>query len=492
MEEEVEVSLHDYLFIILKRRWIVILTFLLVVATTLMVTLLMTPIYEAQTTLWIEKRPVSSSLLPMMIGFPVQEELGTQAEILKSRVIAEQVVKRLSLDKAQKRKNPLKRGDLGKEQRHFNQAVEDFRRKIRVEPIRNTDLIRIKVQDEDPAQAMEIANVLADVFVSLNLTFERGEAKSLYEFTKEQLVVTQQKLKENEEALKRYKEKSGISALGEETRGDIQKIINLEALHSETRTARQAAEVKLKDVRGRLSEFNEKLAVETTVSENRPIKELKTRLADLERRVSALARDYGEQDPRVRQVKKEIEETKEELNIMIANLVSKKTSTITPYLPDMAKPVYQELMGTLIRLETEINSSEAREKALARIIKEHEAKLEKLPAKELELARLMRAVEVNEKIYKLLLGKNEEARIAEAMQIGNIRIVDPAIRPDRPIKPKKRQNVMLGVIIGLMLGIGFAFGVEYLDPSVKTVDEAERISGLPIMGVIPTIKISER
>ncbi|MBU1486562.1 GumC family protein, partial [bacterium] len=444
-------------------------------------------------------------LLPEMMGLPAVGELETQAEILKSRVIAEQVVKRLDLDKKVEREDSFllnlkerifglatfKKEDKEEEHQRFNAVVRSVQGRTRVEPVRNTDLIRVKVEDAHPEQAMEIANALADVFVDLNLTFERGEAKSVYEFTREQLAITKESLRKSEEGLKGYKEKTGISALDEETKGDIQKIVNLETIYSQTRTARQEAEVKLKDVRKQLAELNEKLAIETIVAENREIKDLKAKLAGLELEVESLRRRYGEGSSSVIKAKKELEKTREDLTAMITNLISRKTSTITPYLPDVAKPVYQKLMATLVELETEVNSSEAKEKALASIIKEHESKLEGLPAKELELARLTRASEVDEKIYKFLLEKNEEARIAEAMQIGNIRVVDPAIKPDTPIKPKKRLNAILGAIVGLMLGLGLAFFMEYLDPSIKTVEEAERIGGLPIMGVIPVIKVKD-
>lgn len=499
MEEEV--SLHDYLWVISKRRWIIAFSFLLFTATTIVASLLITPIYEAETTIWIEEMD-TSSLFPTMAGLPVSGELKTQCEVLKSRIIAEEVVKRLGLDKKMDEGGSLfsfikerilhLEGENPSEEERFIGAVFSLQRRTRVEPIRNTDLIRLKVQDEDPTRAMEIANTMADVFVDLNLKFERGEARSIYEFTKAQIKATKERLRKAEEALKRYKETSGISVLDEETRGEVQKIVHLEGIYSQTKSARQAAQVRLEDVRTQLAELNERLAIETIIEENKAIKDLKARLVALEMEVSALTKRYGEEDPRVIRAKDRLIETKDRLSAMITDLISRKTSTITPYLPDMVKPIYQELMGTLIRLETEISALEAKEDALSRTLKEYTQRLERLPAKELELARLMREAEVNEKIYRLLLEKHEEARIAEAMKIGNIRIIDPATKPLKPIKPKKTLNTILGAFIGLFVGVGAAFLVEYLDRSIKTVEEAERIANLPIMGVIPTIKPRKR
>jgi len=110
-----------------------------------------------------------------------------------------------------------------------------------------------------------------------------------------------------------------------------------------------------------------------------------------------------------------------------------------------------------------------------------------LPEAERDLARLTRITSVNAGIYTFLLQKYEEARIARASTISNIDIVDPAIAPTKPVKPKKAQNLLLGLLFGCMLGIGLVFFQEYLDDTIKDAEEAKRIMGLPLLGVIPHI-----
>jgi len=99
----------------------------------------------------------------------------------------------------------------------------------------------------------------------------------------------------------------------------------------------------------------------------------------------------------------------------------------------------------------------------------------------------MRLAKVNADIYTFLLQKNEEARIAKASTISNINIVDPAIAPNKPIKPQKKKNLLLGLLVGLMVGTGLAFFQEYLDDTIKDADEAKKVLGLPLLALIPFI-----
>jgi tyrosine-protein kinase Etk/Wzc len=320
-------------------------------------------------------------------------------------------------------------------------AVENLQEKVEVQPIRKTNLLKVKVCDSDPNQAKQIANTLAEVFVELNLKYDRGEARSVYDFTKRQLEIAKKNLERSENRLKEYREKTGISVLGEEARSNIKKIVELESKVAELRAKRVGIESKLEEVKRQLHPRGEW--------------ELKGVSPDM-KQVELLSQGI------------------------------KNETAIAPYLSDIEKPIYQQLLAELVDLETEIHSLEASEQTLLQTIEEYNKKLNLLPEKELELARLTRAAEVNEEIYKMLLTKNEEARIAEAMEIGNVRIIDPAITPDKPIKPKKKLNTLIGGMLGVMFGFAFAFLREHLDSSIKGVEDVER-ANLPIIGVIPSI-----
>ncbi|MFZ2950585.1 MAG: polysaccharide biosynthesis tyrosine autokinase, partial [Desulfuromonadaceae bacterium] len=128
------------------------------------------------------------------------------------------------------------------------------------------------------------------------------------------------------------------------------------------------------------------------------------------------------------------------------------------------------------------------ETAIQQQLLQYEAKMRTLPTAERDLARLMRLSKVNADIYMFLLQKHEEARIVKASTISNIKVVDPAITPDKPVKPQKKKNLLLGLLVGLMFGVGAAFFIDYLDDTIKDEEEAKRTLGWPMLAMIPAIK----
>jgi capsular exopolysaccharide synthesis family protein len=113
-----------------------------------------------------------------------------------------------------------------------------------------------------------------------------------------------------------------------------------------------------------------------------------------------------------------------------------------------------------------------------------------LPRTEQELANLTRQTQINADVYALLLKKQEEAQILEARTISNVRMIDPPVTPGAPIKPKLSLNLIVAATLGLVLGLGLACFVEYLNDTIKTLEEAEQQVGLPLLGVIPEIPVT--
>jgi tyrosine-protein kinase Etk/Wzc len=125
--------------------------------------------------------------------------------------------------------------------------------------------------------------------------------------------------------------------------------------------------------------------------------------------------------------------------------------------------------------------------ATSEIIEKYNDQLKQLPEKERELAGLKRNAAVSAEIYTFLLQKLEEARIAKASTLSNIRVIDMAVVPQGAISPNIRLNLMLGLIAGLLLAVGIAFFLEFIDDSLKTVEEVERHINRPLYGIIPRI-----
>jgi tyrosine-protein kinase Etk/Wzc len=127
--------------------------------------------------------------------------------------------------------------------------------------------------------------------------------------------------------------------------------------------------------------------------------------------------------------------------------------------------------------------------ALNQKIKFIEEQLTRLPKEELEYARLTREVKLNEELYTLLAKRYKEAQISEADRVQTATIVTPATTPKAPVSPNRATNISLGVFIGTIFGLIFAFVIEHLDTSIATIEEVEEYLGLPVLGVIPHIDV---
>ena len=116
--------------------------------------------------------------------------------------------------------------------------------------------------------------------------------------------------------------------------------------------------------------------------------------------------------------------------------------------------------------------------------------LEQIPAKEVEQARLLRQSQALEDIYKLLNSRLQEARILEAVDDASVRVIDPAVLPAKPVKPRTLLDLILGIALGGMLGVALAFLREYMDETVHTREDVQGSArGAPVLGMIPRIRV---
>ena len=139
--------------------------------------------------------------------------------------------------------------------------------------------------------------------------------------------------------------------------------------------------------------------------------------------------------------------------------------------------------------ETAIRALKAEEDALQQTINNLNKQIEDFAQKEYELTRLSRGIDDNREVYSMLLKQREEARISQAKSERGVKIkvISPALAPSVPIKPKKKLNVLLATILGLVSGFGLAFFVEYFDHTLNSPEEVENHLELPVWGSIKTL-----
>jgi len=300
----------------------------------------------------------------------------------------------------------------------------------------------------------------------------------------EQLDQYQGQLSRSEEALKSYQEKAKVVALDRETEELVRKLAEFETLYNEAKTDFEANKQRLAYIDEQLRQQHIQLDVES-ISSQPYLAELKKQIAEKEGQL-AIFRAQTLDKLGYEQTKSEIQRQGQQIDALKEKFKEEVTKAAATQFVDPAQ-FSGTLFSSKIEVETELQSLMPKVDALRVIVEQYNQQLESLPEKSLALARLMRKAQVDEKIYIMLQEKYQESRITEVGQLGIVRIVDPAKAPKYPVKPKKKLNLMLGIMVGLGLGIGLAFVMEYMDSSIRTMEDVQAI-GVPIMATIPFIE----
>lgn len=450
----------EYISILWKRRWLIVLLVLCAGFLSGVLSILMKPVYEAKTRICVKDlQSEQLSILAELGGMP-KNQIANYVEILKSRTIMQETARSLRLNA-----DP------------YSQDFEDLQNSLNVLPIQGTDLIEIRVQSTDKSKAVHVANALVDSFIQRNLQGNQQEARNAREFVDDQINKVYLDLAGSEKRLEAYKKSNHILDPAGESAELIKELSDLDKEASETEVALHETNARLEGLKSQLGSEKEYITATQTFNENPLVIEYRQKLADLEVALAAALEKYTDRHPTVIQLKAQIDEIKQEMTKEVARVLS--SETVSP------NPTHQTIYQQILLMQVERLSGEERKKALQNAIKDKEASYQALPQKEMDLTRLVREKTILENTFITLKNKNQEFRIAERSTRSDIDIIDRAIVPQDPVKPKKTLNVLVAMFIGLFVGSVIALLLEYIDTTIKNVEELERLLDLPIIGQIP-------
>lgn len=474
-----EISLKDYLAILYRGRWIILTAFLVTMTVVSYYTFTTPPVYEASTIIMIDEKQGMGASLFNVSGLSKQRTLiNNQVEILKSRSLNQSVLQRL-LSSPERDSLALLRGM--DEEGAFRNILNQLRGSITVQPVRDTDLIAIKVRASSPFEAAYLAESVVTVYQEMDRDLTQGEISQVVRFIEEQLSRKEQDLKLSEENLKDFMENEKIASLGDEASQIVAQGAQFESLYKEALINFEVTNKRLEFLKNQLGKSKETLEAEISQVSSPLILELRTELAEIERNIAVfLSQGVDRREPQVRVEQQKLDGIKRRLTEEIRILIMGGLPADDP----LAQA--QELVVQILEAETELIALEARADGLKRVVDSYNVKLELLPEKNVQLARLERNRKVDESLYMMMREKYEESRIKQAGQIGKVQILDKAEPSPDPISPKKKVNLIVGIILGLALGTGITFLREMLDTSVRRVEEIDHL-GLSLLATIPQI-----
>ncbi|MFZ1060005.1 MAG: GNVR domain-containing protein [Candidatus Rokuibacteriota bacterium] len=438
--------LKDHLRVLRKHLWLITGLFLITVITGAIWTFLQVPIFQATATLLIEPEAPKflniQEVTPMGAAAPWDPNYyPTQYEIMKSRAVLEMAIEALN----GKKRGPY-RAVLGS---------------LQVQPVRNTRLVRITVEDPDPALAAQVVNAVATAYVHYNLGLKlRGSQEALTWLT-EEAARLRAKVQESSVALQNYRVKAGILGLQEQRQITAQKIMDFNKAYLETQAQRLSVESKLRELN---QIAKDKAGAQTifTVADNPLIQKLKAEASDLAVERSKLVKIFREKHPEILKIDARIRQVDQQLDA--------------------------EIQTMLRAVGTESKVARAREETLLSNVNQLRREGQELNEKEIQYLNLQREVETNQQLYESVLKRLKETGVTGGLETNNVKVVEPAFPPTVPVKPRKVLNLALSLLVGLGLGIGVAVALEYFDTTVKTPDDVERYLGLPVIGIVPAYK----
>ncbi len=467
--------LRDYFHMLRRRKWLLLNCFLGTLVPTVLWYKLSPPVYEAVATIIYEEP--KDTMIALDLGQAFQNNksgLINLAELLKSRSLAVEVARTLPKEVIGTFEFPDPAPPNFSPERLL---VASLQGNLNVTPVLGSDIVRINVQAHDPLAAQVIANTYVERIIDLNLRKQRAEISSVREFVEKQLLIFQDKLNAAEVALQKFKEDNKMTSLSEASAEMLKRLTLTEATYDQTKTEREAMEQRYRYLQHKKRE----LAPSLTIAGSPGAQQRKQQLLDLEMQYSAgQVTGGGSNDNGQLALRQKIDHVKEEL---VQELLQ------SGQREELIDPLSQirGLVQETITLEVDLATSKAREQALKKTVDGYEQELAKLPHQEFALARLIRARDVDEKIYSMLRQRHEEVGIAEAGKIGDIHLIDGAIKPLAPIKPNRNKFLASGCFLGLALGIGLALLLESLDNTLKSQDDVEKHLALTVLASIPGI-----
>jgi len=498
---EEQIDLRDYLRILIKRRWIMMAIFMVVVLTVTIHTFTSTPIYKATARIVIEKEnPNLMSIQEVMaVDSTGSDYYQTQYKIIESRNVAREVIRRLDLanspeffskpkegffwniktwisdtvrsfkswilslpktDKPDRKPGSVEEDEFSED----SQLVSSFLRRINVSPIRNSRLVDVSVEAMAPVMSAKMANELVKAYIGQNLETKLVAAKDAVKWLSDRIEEERKKVEDSENALLQYKEENQIitdfSSDSEQITAQKLATLNNQVVEAESRRVEAETRYQQALAVGNKPELLDSIP---EVLSNDLVKEIKKMEVNLYSQMSELSKKYGSNHPKMVAIESE--------------------------LADLKKRKAAEAQRVVNSLRNEYQLAMAREESLKSALAQQKAETLELNKKAVQYGVLKRQAESTRNIYDLLIKRFKETSLTEEMKAGNIRVVDKAEVPVSPVKPKKKLNILLAMIVGLALGVGAAFFLEYLDNTIKLPDEVKDQLGIPYLGSAPAFEI---
>ncbi len=493
--DEGEVHLRDYIDVVFRRKWVVIITLLVVFSFVAIHTLTVTPLYLAKGSIKASPKGMNvTSFEDVDTGYlKSMEYIATQISLLQSERLLTRVITEMDLNNT-----PEFSGSIDKNApvgffTQFITAVSAFKTAItdmirphvemdpviasnheytrqvilernlkkledglQINSVKNTQLLEITYENPHPKLAANIVNAVMQQFLETTIEGKLASFHSAGVFLDKQIDAAKIQLEKSEIELNKYARQTGIISLDSRLNLVMRQLEEVNNALSEAVTVRIAKESLYRQA---ITEGGSSLPA---IMNNELIQNLKKQYNDLQTEYQVLSATFKDEYPKVKELKAKMKDIQNRIKLE------------------------QKMLIDSIRLEYE--SALDNEKRLIKMAETQKQLAIELNDKATQYKILDREVVSNKEVYNSLLSRSKEISASVGSDAGNIEIIDTARPPLKPYKPNVRRQLLLGIMLGLFGGVGIAFLMEYMDNTTKTAEEFPQRYQIPLLGLIPFSK----
>jgi succinoglycan biosynthesis transport protein ExoP len=489
---ENDVHLLDRLAVLYRYRHLCVTVFILVTMAMIIQGYSSVKIYQAQARLLIEDE--RSTAVPGLQNdqntyFEDPEPYyQTQYKILKGRDLMRRVVRKLHLENVPEfngtkpppptplsmlgdlktrlmgyvRKPPAVAPDPPKidETADESALVGGFIGRVGVDPVRGTHLVDVTFVSEEPKFAANAVNTLIDEYVSENLEIKLRSTQGMLDWLGTELASQQKRVEESERSLAEYREKENALSLDDKQNIVLSRLNQLNDTATRARSTRVQKESLYNQVKAIASGTNPDAI--PVIATNGNVQNAKAKLGELQRQRVTLLERYQEKHPQVINVNAQLQDAQKQLDIAIA--------------------------GAVQSVRNEYETALIEEQTFAKNLEGAKGEATDLNRKGIGYGVMEREAKSNREVYQSLLTREKELRVSANSRTNNVRVVDRAEIPRAPITPSGRRTWLMSAVIGLVLAIAVALGLDYMNDTIKTPEDITRRLKLPFLGLVPAVR----
>lgn len=457
-----EPHLLDYLITLKKHQWLIVSFLLTVVTVVTIATFKTKPVFIAAARVEVDREAQTMQPFPESNSYDEYMDtdayIETQTKILESETLALATIKSLDLSRYPEYGGNAsvftapRIGQTGQRP----PILGAFLNSLAVKRVPNSRLIEVQFEAEDPQLAAQIVNGHLHNFIEENFRSRYDATTQASNWLSAELEELRIKVQKSEDARIAYERENQIWTIDEKQNITTQKLADLNKSLTDAQTDLLQKQAFYEIVKsGDLDQLSQ-------VRENAYIADILKRKSEVEEQYADVSAQFGPNYPKVQHLLLEKQNLEEALQRAEKSIVS---SVEGDYRTGRER--VDLLLDALEKQKVE--AAVMSEKLVQYHILEHDA-------------------ESNKQLYDSLQQKLKEASITAGLRSSNIRIVDPALVPTHPARPQKSRNILLAFLVGLIGGVGLALLREYLDNTVKSPDDIERLAGLPSLAVVPEVR----